>query len=112
LPDKLTTDKITSVDLVDPSGKTPAKTIMQFDNWLVQGGSSSNVALRWKALDLSGITGYRFGWDQNPDTVPTQTQTDDHTTVIGKSGLWFAHLQAKNGAGLWSEVVHYPVILP
>jgi hypothetical protein len=112
LPDKLTTDKITSVDLVDPSGKTPAKTIMQFDNWLVQGGSSNNVALRWKAIDLSGIAGYRFGWDQNPDTVPTQNQTDDHTTVIGKSGLWFAHLQAKNGAGLWSDTVNYPIIIP
>jgi hypothetical protein len=112
LPDKLTTDKITSVDLIDPSGKTPAKTTMQFDNWLVQGGSADNVALRWKAIDLSGITGYRFAWDQNPDTVPTQTQTDDHTTVIGKSGLWFAHVQAQNGAGLWSEVVHYPVLIP
>lgn len=112
LPEKLRTDNITSVELVDPSGKTPAKTVMQFDNWLVQGGSGNNVALRWKALDLSGITSYRFAWDQNPDTVPTQTQTDDHATVTGKSGLWFAHLQAQNGAGLWSEVVHYPILIP
>jgi hypothetical protein len=112
LPERWKTDKISSVDLVDPSGKTPAKTKVLFDNWLVQGGSNTNVALRWNALDLSGIAGYRFGWDQNPHTVPTQNQSDDHITITGKSGLWFAHLQAKNGAGLWSDVVDYPVIVP
>ena len=112
LPEKLRNDKITSADIIDPSGKTPAKTSMQFDNWLIQGGSSNNVAVRWNAIDLSGITGYRFAWDQNPDTVPTQLQTDDHINVIGKSGLWFAHLQVRNGAGLWSDVVHYPILIP
>ncbi len=112
LPEKLRDDKITSVDLIDAAGKTPAKTTMQFDNWLVQGGSAENVALRWKALDLSGITAYRFAWDQISDTVPTKSLTDDHTNVTGKSGLWFAHLQAQNGAGLWSEVTHYPILIP
>jgi hypothetical protein len=85
---------------------------MQFDNWCIQGGSAHNVALSWKALDLSGITGYRFAWDQNPDTVPTQSIMDNHANLTGKTGLWFAHLQAKNGAGLWSDVVQYPVLIP
>ncbi|MEO6907871.1 MAG: hypothetical protein ABI210_08280, partial [Abditibacteriaceae bacterium] len=112
LPEKLTSDKITSVELIDPIGKTPANTKMQFDNWLVQGGSSDTVALRWNALDLSGIAGYHFTWDQNPNTIPTQSQSDDHIIVTGGSGLWFAHLQAQNNAGLWSDVINYPVLLP
>lgn len=112
LPEKLMDDKIIFVDLVDPSGKTPVKTEMEFDNWLIQSGSSNAVALSWKALDLSGITGYHFAWDQNPYTIPTQNQVDDHITVTGTSGLWFAHIQARNGAGLWSDTIHYPVLIP
>ena len=112
LPKKLRERQFDNITLVDPSGKTPAKTTMQFDNWCIQGGSAHNVALSWKALDLSGITGYRFAWDQNPDTVPTQSIMDDHVNLTGKTGLWFAHLQAKNGAGLWSDVVQYPVLIP
>jgi hypothetical protein len=68
--------------------------------------------LQWKGSDLSGIEKYRFAWDQNPATAPTEETTDVSREVTATIGLWWAHIQTADKAGNWSAVTHFPVIVP
>jgi len=112
LPGKLFNDTVTDTSIRFDAGNAPAQTELQLDNVQVQNGSSNTVALQWKAVDLSGIAAYRLAWDQHPDTAPTQSVAGAHATLTGKAGVWYAHLQAENNAGLWSKVTHYRILIP
>ncbi len=94
----------------DASMKTAPNVSWDIDNFIVQQPGGATVKLAWRAADLSGVKAYRFGWDQKPDSAPTEETQDVARTVTGAAGLWFAHLQAQDGAGNWGPVVHLPIV--
>lgn len=65
---------------------------------------SNNVPIfTWTAPDdISGIAGYYYVIDRNPDTVPTQINMWTNTTSVSTSlteGTWFMHIIAQDGVG-------------
>ena len=61
--------------------------------------------LAWTATDLSGIAGYSYVIDHAattvPDTVSEGTTASKAYTTALADGLWYFHVRARNGAGLW-----------
>ncbi len=112
LAGKIRGNNINSVFLVDYSATTPTDVPIELDNIVLQPAGTGPLRLTWKATDLSGIAKYRFAWDQKINTVPTEETTDITRNVEGTSGLWWAHVQAQDKAGNWSETAHSPVIVP
>jgi hypothetical protein len=105
-------DNITAIELVDVTAKNPTAAAIEIDNVLIQPKGTGAIKLQWKGSDLSGIEKYRFAWDQNPATAPTEETTDVSREVTATTGLWWAHIQTADKAGNWSAVTHFPVIVP
>lgn len=62
-------------------------------------------------LDASGTRAVSYSLDQSPATnAEIRPVSGDKLSVdlAGKTGLWWLHLRAQNGAGKWSETAHYP----
>ena len=62
--------------------------------------------------DLSGLSGVSTVFDQKTGTVPAEKisgNADLKISLQGKSGLWWLHVRARDGAGKWSETAHFPV---
>jgi len=63
-------------------------------------------------LDASGTRSTSTVLDQSPATNAELRPTNGDKISIdlaGKTGLWWLHLRAQNGAGKWSETAHYPL---
>ncbi len=112
LAGKIRGNNVNSILLVDYSATTPVDVPIELDNIVLQPTGTGPLRLTWKASDLSGIAKYRFAWDQNVATTPTEETTEITRNVEATSGLWWAHVQAQDKAGNWSAVAHYPVIVP
>ncbi len=102
---------LTDFEFRDPTLKTPARASWEMDNFIVQQSGKGPVKLAWQANDLSGVKGYRFAWDQLPATAPQEATTDAQRTLEAQPGLWFAHLQAQDGAGNWGAPTHTPIVV-
>ncbi|MBW3636351.1 MAG: hypothetical protein KY445_07790 [Armatimonadetes bacterium] len=65
--------------------------------------------------DVSGVGAVAYVLDQDPETVPDSTPNAQATLEIplqGRAtGLYWLHVRAQNGAGKWSEVAHFPVVV-
>ncbi len=62
--------------------------------------------------DATGTQAVSFSLDQNPATRVGESPQGGAKLSInlaGKTGLWWLHLRAQNGAGKWSETAHFPV---
>ncbi len=77
--------------------------------------TETKSVFEWDAPeDLSGIAGYYFAFDQNPQTIPHAT-TSVWTTGTSASfqdmndGSWYFHLAAKDMADNVSEPAHYQI---
>ncbi|MFA5389331.1 MAG: LamG-like jellyroll fold domain-containing protein, partial [Candidatus Omnitrophota bacterium] len=61
----------------------------------------------------SGIVGYSYVLDQAsgtiPDTVLEGAATSKTDYVDYANGIWYFHIRAKNGAGLWGAPAHYTI---
>lgn len=101
---------VSAFEFRDALLKTAANVSWDIDNFLVQQPGGATVKLAWQAGDLSGVKAYRFGWDQKPAAEPVEETQDVARTVTGSAGLWFAHLQAQDGAGNWGPVAHVPIL--
>ena len=112
LAGKIRGNNVSNLMLVDHTATTPTDVAVELDNIVLQPAGTGALRLNWKATDLSGIVKYRFAWDQNSSTAPTQETTEITRNVEGTAGLWWAHVQAQDKAGNWSEIIHYPVIVP
>lgn len=63
-------------------------------------------------LDASGTQSISYALDQNPATSPEAKATGGpklSLDLTGKTGLWWLHLRAQNGASKWSDTAHYPL---
>jgi len=74
------------------------------------------VRLEWEEpTELSGIEGYYYNIDRNPETVPggsTSLFTAQRSVSfeLTDDGLWYFHITTKDKAGnLDSKAVHYPI---
>ena len=84
------------------------------DDWrpapLVQGPLNARVLGR----DLSGVNGVSWVFDQQNQTVAPEKVDGDANLKIdtsGKSGVWWLHVRARNGAGKWSDTAHFPFVV-
>ncbi len=69
----------------------------------------------YSSADATGISRYRIAFDQNPTTAGTGTETTTggagkQLLAADKPGMWYIHAAACDGAGNWSETVHYPYL--
>ena len=74
--------------------------------------AADDVTLSWSASDTSGIDGYSWVLDQVSGTVPDTTSEGTSTTVDYTDladGVWYFHVRARNGSGLWSNTTHYTI---
>lgn len=83
------------------------------DQWY----TDQNPVLNWtKPRDISGISGFYFTFDQNPDTIPT-AEDSIYTTINGtslesplSSGTWYMHVGATDNLGnIADEPTHYQI---
>jgi hypothetical protein len=80
------------------------------DEW----SDKREVILQWHSEQpVSGIVGYSYSFDQKPDTIPSilsNQQTSIRFSDIS-DGVWYFHLRAQSGVGLWSEPARYKVFV-
>ena len=73
--------------------------------------TSNNVDIEWTVSvdDGSGLDGYSFVWDHNPDTTPDNTVDSESTSTTQNlaDGSWYFHIKALDNAGNISGTTHY-----
>jgi len=65
------------------------------------------------ATDTTGIAGYSYALDQQPNNIPdsiSQGLATNHAFAGVEPGVWFFHLRAQDGAGNWGPPVHYAIL--
>lgn len=77
------------------------------DTWV----SDPTVDVAWTAT--GDIAGYGYAFDQSPTTTPAVVATSANTTVspAPSSGLWYAHVAARDTLGRWSAPRHRQVLV-
>ncbi|MFH1096603.1 MAG: hypothetical protein V1749_03780 [Candidatus Desantisbacteria bacterium] len=96
------------IDTTNPGTPTISSPTHQSAVWT----ANNNPGFNWGANDMSGIIGYSYLLDQTITTTPDTNSEGTNTTIsyTGKSnGIWYFHLRAQNGAGLWSDPTHYQI---
>lgn len=91
----------------------PVGASASFDNFVVGNLGTAKPVFRWKATDTTGIAGYSYVLDQEPNTVPGEESmgtTAAKTFDSLGSGLWFFHVRALDGAGNWGPVSRYAIM--
>jgi peptide/nickel transport system substrate-binding protein len=70
-----------------------------------------DVVFTGAADDRSGVDGFSFAWDNQPDTLP-DTLKDAEETATGttspqlRNGRWYFHLRTRDNAGNWTATAH------
>lgn len=85
------------------------------DNFGFIGARAPLPLFNYSSADATGISRYRIAFDQNPTTAGTGTETTTggagkQLLAADKAGMWYIHAAACDGAGNWSETVHYPYL--
>ena len=98
------------------SRSVAAGTSFHIDNFAISvPESGQKLQFEWSVVkDNTGIAGYAHAFDKVPTTLPTQLGGSAITTALKSPGPgdWFFHLRARDGAGNWGPVVHFPVAIP
>ncbi len=84
-----------------------------FDNVVIGSVGTVKPVFRWKATDTTGIAGYSYLIDQAPATEPPAESMGDSAAKSFddlKTGLWFLHVRAVDGAGNWGPASHYAIM--
>ena len=88
-----------------PAAAPPIATLTSSTHPVEATWYASNLPkLAWTASDLSGITGYSYLIDHVATTLPDAVSEGTATTksyAALADGLWYFHVRARNGAGLW-----------
>jgi len=90
----------------------PEGVSVNVDNLVVSAAGPNAITLSWSATDTTGIAGYSYLLDQNPNTEPPTTVTSSTTTAQFDDqppGLHWFHLRAIDGAGNWGPTMHWAV---
>ncbi|MHC4251719.1 MAG: PDZ domain-containing protein, partial [Planctomycetota bacterium] len=94
------------------------------DNVRLEGArGGADVAVRWRAFDLSGVAAAAWALDSSPDTVPVASKEGPRLrdaanarVVLPEAALlpdgpaWF-HLRLRDPSGNWSRTFHRRVLL-
>ncbi|MCC7491224.1 MAG: hypothetical protein IT204_02705 [Fimbriimonadaceae bacterium] len=78
------------------------------------GNGQTGVTLRWAANDPAGIAGWRWGFGQDETAAPTTEVAAEVTSQLltaPAEGLYWFSVQARDGAGNWSRVARWPLLL-
>ena len=81
------------------------------DDWRPAPRVETEIKAKVINRDLSGLTGVSYVFDQKTDTAPditTRSGAELQIPLEAKSGLWWLHVRARNGAGKWSATAHFP----
>lgn len=92
----------------------PAGAVIYFDNFTITGTGPPEGLLKVTSFDPTGIAGYSFVADTDPETEPdTKVDSTDGTLKLNlRSGLNYIHIKAVDGAGNWSATTHFPYLVP
>jgi hypothetical protein len=101
--------------LLAPDKSVNQPEVIPISYTLGERNQKSLVTLNWTApADSSGIEGYRFSWDQQPDTDPSLQderlllKPRPTTFTATEDGLWYFHISVRDNAGNWSIPLHVP----
>ena len=82
---------------------------------LVSYNKETNLVLFcWETEDALSIKGYSFLIDQNQDTLPGDEVDSCTASKIYsnlEAGVWYFHIRYQDKAGVWSETVHYKIVV-
>ena len=81
------------------------------DDWRPAPRVETEIKATIVGRDLSGNSGVSYVLDQNPGTTLDETTRSGASLKIpleGKTGLWWLHVRARDGAGKWSQTAHFP----
>ncbi len=73
---------------------------------------NADPVFTWTADDTSSVDDYSWVLDQTADTVPDTLSNGSGSTATFTGladGVWFFHVRARNGAGLWGDTAHFQV---
>jgi hypothetical protein len=86
----------------------------ELDNFALIGPRPPLPLFNYSDADATGISSYKISFDQNPtSTAGIETASSNNTKELlaaDKPGMWYVHAAARDGAGNWSETVHYPYL--
>jgi hypothetical protein len=106
--------KVSEISLTDRERMdNAAGAVACFDNFFIGRVGAAAPALTWTAVDATGVTGYSYTLDQQPDTAPEEKIVGQRPNVRfdrTSGGVWFFHLRARDGAGNWSAPAHYALM--
>lgn len=98
----------------DKSVKPPAISTRNFRSGIR--ARQDQFLVQWNSpADSSGIAGYSYLWDRQPDTVPERRlltlDRDRRSRVTAdEDGSWYFHLIVQDYAGNWSDPVHIEAV--
>lgn len=74
--------------------------------------SGNSVKVSWtEPMDTSGISGYSYIFDQNPETVPDETinatEAAMNYTDVNDADGWYFHVRAKDRSDWWGDTGHF-----
>jgi len=87
--------------------------VAHFDNFIIGRTGTGPPTFSWMATDTTGIAGYSYALDQQPNNIPdsiSQGLATNHAFAGVEPGVWFFHLRAQDGAGNWGPPVHYAIL--
>ena len=106
--------QVSGIYLIDRNNLENKKnTQIWFDNFVIAKIGSGTPVIKWRATDPTGIRGYSYVLDQEPDTVPGEViKTAERSEKMEKlkKGRWYFHIRACDGAGNWGPSAHYAML--
>ncbi len=98
--------------------KTSPQPLLRTENFRNGGRQRGDQAvLSWrKPADSSGIMGFSYLWDRNPETEPPEDidQADlrerTRTFIADEDGSWYFHIKTVDYAGNWSDTLTVSII--
>ncbi len=106
--------QVTAVIVGDRNSRNNKKgATANFDNVVIGSVGTVKPVFRWKATDTTGVSGFSYVLDQEPATEPP-AESMGNTAAKSfdglKTGLWFLHVRAVDGAGNWGPAAHYAIM--
>ena len=103
---------LTNVQFSDAGWTGNARGVqLWIDDWRPAPHVENEIQAKVIGRDLSGLSGVSYVFDQKSDSTPdtaTRSGADLKIPLAGKSGLWWLHVRARDGAGKWSKTAHFP----
>jgi len=93
----------------------PKGTAYYFDDVQLQGPGPRQALFGFSTDDASGIHGYSWTADRDPNTSPPRAVNAIPTRTVNvefqDTGLWYVHVRAVDGNGNWSQPGHFAYIV-